>query len=75
MGFFNQGGADLMEVTLQQLLIAYLALHRIVPILPTVKAAHTDITFKSNQRNMYVCMYKNEYIYKYTYTLSVFQTC
>lgn len=44
MGFvdyFNHAGADVMEVMLDELLlIAYLALHRVMPILPTVKAAH-----------------------------------
>lgn len=46
MGFvdyFNHAGVDVMEVMLEQLLIAYLALHRVMPILPTVKAAHRHI--------------------------------
>lgn len=37
--YLDHGGADVMEVMLEPLLIAYLALHRVVPILSTVKAA------------------------------------
>lgn len=40
--YFNHSGTDVMEVMLEQLLIAYLALHRVMPILPTVKAAQTS---------------------------------
>lgn len=55
MGFvdyFNHAWIDVVEV--MQLLITYLALHRVMPILPTVKAA--DIIFE-------LCLQKKKITY------------
>lgn len=61
MGFldgFNHAGVDVIKVMLEQLPIAYLALHRVMPVLPTVKAAQTsylNYIYLKKKNITYVC--------------------